>query len=320
MVFLVYFLCEEEKRYIFRGLLSRVRSDPIDDSLRGWSWDRPPLEPPYDGIRLGVYEIAVRECGSMRDVYLRHVERVRGVPNKRMVRGGVLHEVVENVILNAKIILYSGSSPCGSEVFDELCGRMDDCVSRIGGKWRKFAMNAGYSEEEYEDLLGCAKSLWRYEASQISASVDRILAKHPYISLDALVNTAIPVVVEQRLDGRFLGLSSNLSADALGFAPVVLDLKTGEFRSWQYMSTTGYALVLEALNEAPIDVGVLVNLSFLGSKPRISRYPHLVDTSLRMRFLEIRDELMELIASGRDPGAPRRCPEDCPYYNVCRGE
>jgi len=315
---MVYFLSEEEKRYIFRGLLSKARADPIDESLRGWSWDRPPLEPPYDDIRLGVYEIVVRECDSMRDVYLRHVEKAKGIPNKRMVRGGILHEVVEHVILEAKILLYSGAVTCGSEIFEELRARMGNVVGKISDKWKKLAFDAGYNDDEYDSLVGMVKSVWRYEASQIAANVDRIIAKHPFISLDALVNTAIPVVVEQRLDGRFLGLSPNLSADALGFAPVVLDLKTGGFKAWQYMSTTGYALVLEALNEAPIDVGTLVNLRFSGSKLRITRTPHMIDTSLRMRFIEIRDELMELISSGRDPGLSRSCPDDCPFIHICR--
>ena len=317
---MVYFLSEEERRYILRGLLARARSNPVDSSWRGWNWDRPPLEPPYNGIKLGVHEIAVRECDTMRDVYLRHVERIRGIPNKRMIRGAILHKVVEEVIINAKVLIYSGKACSGTELSMELSGLCDDTLKRIADEWRKKSIDAGYSDNEFEKLMMKARSLWMYEVSQITANIDKVLAKHPYISLDALVHTAIPVIVEQRLDGRFLGLSSNLSADALGFAPVVLDLKTGEFRSWQYLSTTGYALVLEALNETPIDVGVLVNVKFINNRLRIVRTPHIIGDSLRMKFIETRDEMMELIANARDPGISKRCPGDCPYIRICRGE
>ncbi len=317
---MVYFLNEEERRYILRGLLTKARENPVDSSWRGWSWDQPPLEPPYDGIRLGVHEIAVRECSTMRDIYLKYVERVRGVPNKRMIRGAILHRVVEEVIIRAKILIYSSAVCSGAELSASLLDRREKIVERISDEWKRRSVDAGYTEEEFEKLLSKAKTLWTYEVSQIAANVDRTLAKHPYISLDALVHTAIPVVVEQRLDGRFLGLSPNLSADALSFAPIVLDLKTGEFRSWQYLSTTGYALVLEALNETPIDVGVLVNTAFINNRLRIVRTPHIIDDSLRMRFIEIRDEMMELIANAQDPGIAKRCPADCPYIRICRGK
>ena len=255
----------------------------------------------------------------MRDIYLKYIERARGVPNKRMIRGAILHKVVEEVIIRSKILIYSGAAHSGAELSMELSELCEKVMKRISSEWRKKSIEAGYSEEEFGKLMNKARTLWMYEVSQITANVDRTLAKHPYISLDALVHTAIPVVVEQKLDGRFLGLSPNLSADALSFAPIVLDLKTGEFRSWQYLSTTGYALVLEALNETPVDVGVLVNTTFISNRLRITRTPHIIDDSLRMRFIEIRDEMMEIIANARDPGVARRCPDDCPYIGICRG-
>ena len=318
---MVYFLSAEERRFVFRGLLSRLRSVGVAGDWRGWSWDHPPLCAPYDDVFLSLSEVASKYCSTGRDVFLRRVERVRFVPNKRMVRGQILHRVVERVITFAKRFLYSSGIVPGSVVSSELSAVARDEVNGIFREFSSVISSSGYSDDELGVLKRRAVNLWLYEVSQISAAVDAVLARHPYISLDSLVNLAVPVVVEQRLDGRFLGLSDNLSADALSFAPVVLDLKTGKFRPFQRLTTTGYALVLEALYEAPIDVGVLVNVDFDSRDfPVIHRRPHLISEALRMEFVEERDRKMEIVAEGFDPGVAPDCPPDCPFYSVCHGD
>ncbi len=318
---MVYFLSNEEKRYIFRGLLSRTRSSGISSEYRGWSWDSAPLLSPYDDIFLSLSEVASRYCLSARDIYLRRVEKVKYVPNKRMVRGTILHSVVERVITIAKKLLYSSGIISGSEFSSSMSSMARDEVRDVFNKFRDLIRDSGYSDEEAERLFNRSVNLWLYEVNQISAAIDSNLARHPRISLDSLVNLSIPIVVEQRLDGRFLGLSGDLSADALSFAPVILDLKTGKFREFQKLTTTGYALVLEALYEAPIEVGVLVNLNFDDrDHPIISRKPHIISEALRMEFIEERDKKMEIVANGSDPGIAPSCPTDCPYYSYCHGE
>ena len=70
---------------------------------------------------------------------------------------------------------------------------------------------------------------------------------------------AIPVVVEQKLNGSFLGLSGMLSTDALTYAePIVVDLKFDPRRNFYRLATTGYALVLEALYDFPVNIGCVV--------------------------------------------------------------
>ncbi len=318
---MVYFLSAEERRYIFRGLLSRARGVGVSSDWRGWSWDRPPLASPYDDVFLSLSEVASKYCSTGRDVYLRRVERVRYFPNKRMVRGQILHRVVESVITLGKRLLYTNGIVSGTFISSELGSRADEEIDRIFRDLGELLKRAGYSEEELNVLRRRAINLWLYETNQISATVDSTLSRHPHISLDSLVNLAIPVIVEQRLDGRFLGFSGNLSADALSYAPVVLDLKTGEFRSFQRLTTTGYALVLEALYEAPIDIGVLVNLNFDSRDfPVIHRRAHIISEALRMEFIEERDRKMEIVAEEVDPGIAPDCPQDCPFYNTCHGE
>jgi len=318
---MVYFLSNEEKRYIFRGLLSRTRSSGISGEFRGWSWDNPPLLSPYDDIFLSLSEVASRYCLTARDIYLRRVEKIKYIPNRRMVRGIVLHSVVERVITISKKYLYSSGIISGSEFASRMRNIANEEVKEIFNKYSGIIKESGYDESGEEKLFNRSINLWLYEVNQISAAIDATLAQHPRISIDSLVNLSVPIVVEQRLDGRFLGLSGDLSADALSFAPVILDLKTGKFRDFQKLTTTGYALVLEALYEAPIDIGVLVNLNFdERDYPIISRKPHIISESLRMEFIEERDKKMEIIANGTDPGIAPNCPTDCPYYSYCYGD
>jgi len=317
---MVYFLSIEERKFV-RALLARARGVGISNELRGWSWDQPPLCSPYENICLTLHDVASKYCSTARDVYLKYVEKVKYFPNKRMVRGLVLHSVVEKVITCAKKFLYSNGIVSGSVISKELSAVAEEEVRKIFNLLKSRIKSAVYTDEEENVLFVRAVNLWLYEVNQIAAHVDATLAKHPYISLDSLVNVAIPVVVEQRLDGRFLGLSGNLSADALTFSPVVLDLKTGKFRQFQYLTTTGYALVLEAIYEVPIDVGVLVNLDFNSRNfPVIARRPHVISEALRNEFIEERDRKLEIVAEGIDPGVAPDCPEDCPFYNVCRGD
>jgi len=42
-----------------------------------------------------------------------------------------------------------------------------------------------------------------------------------------------------------------------------------------------------------------------------------VGDELRREFIEVRDEIAELVDSGIDPGKPNQCPKFCSYYGVC---
>jgi CRISPR-associated protein Csa1 len=160
--------------------------------------------------------------------------------------------------------------------------------------------------------------IWDYEVNQIVAKLDQVLSAQPYIGVDALVNAAVPVVVEQKLDGRNIGLSGQLSADAFGAEGVVLDIKTGARRQFHRLSTTGYAMVIESIHEYPVDVGCIVYCWFRKPIPPTIEYDiHQIDEPLRQEFLELRDRAMKMIYDQKDPGIPAVCYEDCPYWDEC---
>jgi CRISPR-associated protein Csa1 len=321
----VYFLSAEEQRYVMHGLLPRSREVDVAEELRGWRWAEPPLRPPYER-RLTLWEVASKYCPTGRDVYLRHIQAERGAPNVPMVAGSVYHEVLVRAVTQAKRLLYLYGVEGYQRAVDELQAiAVEDGLER----WRapvEAAESAarlmpGTGDETpslWEEVLAGARSLWSFETTRIAARVQELAARHPHLSEDALVWAAVPVVVQQRLDGTLLGLSRHLSADAFTAAePMIVDVKFGERCDFDRLSVAGYALVMESLHEFPVNIGCVVYARRKGGRWLIEKDFHLIDDELRQWFLEERDEKMRLVEGEIDPGLPPDCPLDCPYFRPC---
>ncbi len=313
----LYILPESIKRRLLRRYRRRSREVVVDERYRGWAWELPPLDPPYD-FQLPLSEIAGRYCESMRDIYIRHVLKIPKPTNCKMIEGGLYHKVIAKVIEQSKRTLYIHGRLSGHEfgaqmtqLRDKILTDMLESIKQIEVKDRKFSLN-------YEELLKNSEWLWNYQVNQIVVEIDRVLAENMYIGLDSLVSSVIPVVVEQRLDGRNLGLSGYLSADAYGVEGVVLDVKTGTKRWFHRLATTGYAMVIESIHEYPVDIGCIIYCQF-GRElpPKIVYDIHTIDEPVRQEFLEHRDQAMRMLFEERDPGLPEKCYEDCPYWDVC---
>jgi CRISPR-associated protein Csa1 len=221
----MYFASAEEQRWVQCGLLPEARRQPVADELRGWSWDRPPLKPIYDRP-LGVYEIAGKYCPTGRDVFLRRVENTQAAPNVGMREGRRLHQVVADVLTEAKRLIYvhgPASVPFLEALSTPAAVRPDD--------------DSPPTVEQ--DLLSAkARAVRAFEARRIVERVEAVLAHQPHVQADALATLALPVSVELKLDGRFLGLSEHLAADAIAFPDVaVLDLKFGPKEPFHRLTT-----------------------------------------------------------------------------------
>jgi len=64
----------------------------------------------------------------------------------------------------------------------------------------------------------------------------------------------------------------------------------------------GYALVMEALHEYPVNLGCLVYVDFKGDRMIVRKDIHIIDDELRQWFIEERDEKMRMIYEEIDPG------------------
>lgn len=301
----MYFLSEEEKRLLLRSLLPRSRATEVHPDLRGWSWHQAPLAPIYE-VRLGAYEIAGKYCPTGRDVYLRRVEQRVMTPSVPMIEGSVLHKVVTSIILSAKRIIYN-EGPAS------LAGLATLQAPDLS--WTADQPLAPERRAILEEKVGL---VWEFEYRRLVARVQEVLAKQPHVGPDSLVALALPVTVEQRLDGAFLGLSSHLSADAFLFSePMMLDIKFGGKEDFHRLSTTGYALVMESIYEFPINVGCIVYATFAQGRLLVERDFHLIDDELRQWFIEERDEKTRMVEEEIDPGRPQECREGCPSAELC---
>ncbi|MCL4517150.1 MAG: type I-A CRISPR-associated protein Cas4/Csa1 [Firmicutes bacterium] len=311
----MYFLSEEERKRLLKGLLPKSREIGVAEELRGWNWHQPPLEPAYD-VRLALHEVAGRYCESGRDLFLKRVDGVKVRPNREMIEGAVLHETLARLLLKAKRLIYEKGVGAYEEIFALLRQGASDEVA-----WPKSgdaADDPPLSEEEKAELRRKIRIVNSFEIDRIVARLQEFLVKQPYIGEDSLVAQALPVVVEQKLDGSFLGMSPYLSADAFVFSePMILDLKFGEPRPFHRLATTGYALVMEAMHEFPINLGCIIYAQFRGNRLQITKDFHMISDELRQWFIEQRDELMRMVYEEADPGKAGACYDTCPYQEVC---
>jgi len=306
----MYFLSSEERQLLLKSLLPAAREQIVANELRGWSWFQEPMAPPYSTIKLAVYEVASKYCGTARDLWWRRVKQVKYDPNEAMVEGKLLHAAMSNVISRAKKLIWTIGIEHPAEIisklreFDELAFERD---------W-----NRNKVKPALDVVLPKARMIWEYETSIIEARLREALSRQPYAREDSIVSTAIPLVLEQRLDGSMLGLSKHLSVDAYQSAePMILELKFGTREDFHKIQVAGYALVAESLYEFPVNLGCIVYPTFEKDHLAVEKEFFLIDEELRQSFLEQRDERMRMIFEEIDPGLMDECPAICPFYNRC---
>ncbi|MFW6237790.1 MAG: type I-A CRISPR-associated protein Cas4/Csa1 [Halanaerobiales bacterium] len=295
--------------YLYKGLIPESREMYIDEDLRGWNWQRPPLKPVYD-FTLAVFEVAADYCSTARDLYLKKVMGVEQKVNKYMVRGSVLHETLKEFITGCREEFY------GRPV-DELRA---DLISLSREKLKDIMGTGNFSleKEDREDLEMEIKSLWNFEKQRVIYRIQEILSRQPYIETDALLFQALPVIVEHKLNGSFLGLSPHLSTDAINFSEsIVVDIKFGSQRDFHKLSVTGYALAMEAIHSFPVNIGCVVYPSFKGERILLDREFFIIGDEYRQKFIENRDERMRMIYQEDDPGKQKKCNQICPFFKKC---
>ncbi|MCD6368672.1 MAG: type I-A CRISPR-associated protein Cas4/Csa1 [Thermoproteales archaeon] len=286
----------------------------LSEELRGWRWDTPPVEPPIRGISVSVSEVSGRYCESMRDIYLKYVEGVEAKPTLVMREGKVYHRILEEVLTRVKSIVYGHGIIEGAGIFSLLLEQRNRCIENI----IKQEIGPIDSEKSIENVVKKASKLWNYLSLKYSAAIDNSRASHRKIGLDALVAMSVPQIVEYRVDGSPLGLSSELSVDVFQPSSIVFEVKTGRKRWFHKLATTGYAMAFEASRELPINIGVVMYMHFdERGLPQIKMDYHMIDDEWRRRFLETRDTILEIITNERDPGKPPRCYEYCPLKEYC---
>ncbi len=271
-----------------RRLYHWARNDPVDDELRGWNWDKPPIKPrAYLG--LGVYEIASKYCPTRRDIWLRRKMGIKPEATKPIQTGRLLHDAINLAVKNTIKGIAEGLQPW-------------DIYEKYKDDWSKIMI---YIDENDKIIIHTYKS-----------TLLSLLGEYTYESLTTGSNPQPIIVTEYHVDGTPIGLSNTLSIDALSEG-VIIDYKYGEPREFHRLSIAGYALALEADLEIPFDYGLLIYVNNRNGFLRVNTKPIYVSNTLRRWFLEERNNIIDMLLDDEEPPIDNRCRESCPFYRVC---
>lgn len=264
------------------------KNDPVDEDLRGWSWEKPPVKP-RAYLNLGVYEVAGKYCPTRRDIWIRRKLGIKPENTKPLVKGKLLHEamnlavkmIIKNMVNNDKLW----------RIYDE-----------IRDSWKKLATGNEELDRFIEEVYKSATLM--------------ILGELEYESLITGSNPQPPVYTEYKVDGTPIGLAPNISVDALSNG-IIVEYKYGEPRDFHVLSIAGYALALEAEYEVPFDYGLLVYVYENNNGLRIMYKPVYVSNMLRRWFIDERNTIIDMLIDNNEPPTAGNCRKTCPFYKVC---
>lgn len=315
----MFFINKNDLEKRFRLLRKEISIKGISEELRGWNYDQPPIEPPIKEIFFGVGDLASRYCPTLRDIYLKRILNIKPPPSLKMVRGIAYHYISHIVLLNVKKFLYENSISkiSGAALLDNFLQKSEDfAIEAVKDAENKIAI---LNENDFNTLKNECYNFYRFILIQAASGIDNAISKFPHADVDTIVNVAIPPIAERKVNGSLIGLSKELSVDIYAPRNAVADLKTGEIRKFHPYTITGYALAIEADEEISIDYGLTIYIKNIENRclPSLTFKTFIISDELRREFLEIRDEAIEIVEHGRDPGKPSICPNYCPYYTVC---
>lgn len=303
----MHYIFQEGLENLVEPSTKAVERTPISDEWRGWNYHNENLRPPVDNVVLPIYAVAGNYCKSGRDIYLKFVKKLKSQPNGAMIVGSMYHSILATLMEKSREYIYSRDLDEKFDISKFLFFEGKKVIDeQINGNDATRGLKDGIiSKKELDDARENLEKLWKYESLLVTASVNFHLAKHLHMNKDTLARHGIPVFTEQKLDGRKLSLSSNLSVDALHLPgkTVVIDIKTGMKNDFHRLTTTGYAMVIESVERKPVDVGCIIYPSFTKKRsvPTFEVDVHPITDKLRKEFIENRNRKLEIVANGTDP-------------------
>ncbi|MDI6903702.1 MAG: type I-A CRISPR-associated protein Cas4/Csa1 [Methanocellales archaeon] len=293
----MYFLSDVDHKLLVNKLLPTSREVGISLELRGWSWSSAPLKPYYDDVKIPMYLACSKYCPNNRDVFLNRVQGKRGEINFNVSQGIGLHIAVGRV--------------------------MGDFIEGKGvpfEDWWAENYTKISNKDWVEPMKKHASLAWEFALTNCKAALANKMSEQPYASDRDTMATALPFLIEHKLNGELVGLSGLLSIDCYDYLHnIVFDLKIADKQEeWHKLYPTGYAVVIESIYEIPVDVGCTVYLSFKDDRLIVKRELFFINDDLRSWWLDERDQKLEIVAQRKDPGIPSKCYEDCIYWKECR--
>ncbi|MGQ9461368.1 MAG: type I-A CRISPR-associated protein Cas4/Csa1 [Candidatus Bathyarchaeaceae archaeon] len=297
------------------NLFQRIQTSKIEvsEELRGWRYSDYPLRPPSSS-KISVGDLSLEFCPTGRLFFLRYVQKRHEGKAFLLSRGKYIHSVFGTATMTVKSILLNKAVRDGSSflsIFQEEGERIKPAILK------EFDLFSRSEEEErFEKIFN---KIWGMAANTYSYQLDKAITRSPYLSLDGLVSSVVPVLTEFPLDGTLLGFQKSIRVDALLLPSLIIELKTRDIKQEHKIGLAAYSMVFESLFNIPVDYALILNLKINRDATDIKVYEELVaiSDSLRMATIERRDGALKIIDDGIDPGKPDRCNTECPYYETC---
>jgi CRISPR-associated protein Csa1 len=297
------------------SLFQRIQMAKIEvsEELRGWKHSDYPLRPPSSS-KISVGDLSLEFCRTGRLFFLRYVQKTKEVEKPLLARGKYIHSVFSAAITTAKRIILSESAKDGSSflpIFQEEGIKVKSVLSK------EFDF---LSRSEGEERIGrLFDKIWGMAANTYSYQLDKTVTRSPYLSLDGIVSSVVPVLTEFPLDGTSLGFQKSIRVDALVLPSLIVEVKTREVKQEHKIGLAAYAMIFESLFSTPVDYALILNLRLDKEAKDMKVYEELVpiSDSLRTATIERRDVALKIVDDGIDPGKPDSCSKDCPYYEAC---
>lgn len=306
----MYFLNEIERKTLLGRILPSARKVGVSNELRGWNWADSPLKPLYPDEGIPNHLIGSQYCPTARDVFVSRVKGVRGETNVHVWTGTSIHKAVSTIVLS---FVEGHDAPN----FEEWWKKENPTYPR-----NDTANESQTPETSRKELV---RSVWNQTSSECRGALLSRRSAQPYATEHDVSASALPFLVEHKVDGRLLGLSGLLSVDCYDYLHgIIFDLKylrpASMSEPWRRLYIAGYAVALESVYETPIDVGCLVYISQVNGQLRVSRDLFFIGDDVRGWWLEERDKKLEIIAQKKDPGLPKKCYDACLYLKYCLGD
>lgn len=274
-----------------RRIYGWSRNDPVEEELRGWNWDKPPLKP-RAYLELGVSEIASKYCETRRDIWLKKQMGIKPETTEYILKGRLVHEAVSLAFREVQKYTSLNINPW-------------DIYEKSKNKWRSIV-----DVYESREISSFTEKVYKYTLLTLLGEITHEDLVHGH-------RTPLITVSEYHVDGSNLGLSSNLSIDVLTEGGILIDFKYGTVREFHKLAIAGYALALESEYEIPYDYGILIYFNEVNDRLKTSIKPVYASSYSRRLFIEERDALIDMLIEKREPPRDTKCPQTCPYYKVC---
>ncbi|MCK4552732.1 CRISPR-associated protein Cas4 [Candidatus Pacearchaeota archaeon] len=199
---------------------------------------------------------------------------------------------------------------------------MEGVKKEIKKELRK--INNAPKEEEIKNFIGNINKIIEFEHSICLALLSFKMSTKKDLRIRSEIKILFPISIKQKINGKDLGFSGSSEPDFLYREDVVGEIKSGGWRESFKLTCAAYALAYESEYNRDIDLMVIINPSF--SKKRKTPLQEnftfeIISDVYRKAVFTRRDERIELIKKGNDPGTPKKDEKciDCQYYPFCWG-